>query len=134
MADIAPSKTAMIHAKVMDLKSKGFEILSLCVGEPDFAPPGQIISAAKDALDSGHTKYTANNGSLELREAICAHLSERKGVSYDPSCILVTNGGSCVQFQTSKLLQATLNLTLVREQESKLSSRPLWLLVIRVMK
>jgi aspartate aminotransferase len=73
---------------------QGFEILSLCVGEPDFAPPGQIIAAAKDALDAGHTKYTANNGSLELREAICTYLSERKGVSYDPSCILVTNGGS----------------------------------------
>src|SRR4051812_30538776 len=60
------------------------DVISLGVGEPDFATPLHIREAAICALQKGRTGYTSNLGLLQLREAIAEHLKVHFKVSYDP--------------------------------------------------
>ncbi len=71
------------------------DVISLGIGEPDFATPDAAIEAAVASLRAGETGYTANAGLLALREAIAAELERLYGVQYDPQHeILVTVGVS----------------------------------------
>lgn len=71
------------------------DVISLGVGEPDFATPWKICDAVVDSLRRGMTSYTSNHGLLELREAIAEDVARRWGVSYDPgSEIIITMGVS----------------------------------------
>ena len=71
------------------------DVISLGVGEPDFATPWHIREAAIYALERGRTSYTSNLGLPKLRAAIAAHLREHFKVAYDPKTqILVAVGVS----------------------------------------
>ncbi|MDR0974647.1 MAG: aminotransferase class I/II-fold pyridoxal phosphate-dependent enzyme [Ruminococcus sp.] len=81
--------------KFFDLAANMEGIVSLGVGEPDFATPWFIRERAISALEHGKTVYTANSGILELRRAISEYLVRRMNVAYDPEReIIVTVGGS----------------------------------------
>jgi aminotransferase len=70
-------------------------VISLGVGEPDFATPWHIREAAIYALERGRTQYTSNLGLLKLREAISRNVAKNFGVHYDPkNQILVAVGVS----------------------------------------
>lgn len=70
------------------------DIISLSVGEPDFATPWVMREEAFYHLEQGHTSYTSNWGLLELREEIAKYL-ERYNMYYNPRKeILVTVGAS----------------------------------------
>ena len=88
MTTLSPSLTLAISAKAKAMKAAGENVVSFGVGEPDFNTPEHIITAAKNALDNGHTKYTPSSGLLPLRKAIC----EKFHLSYEPSQIIVSNG------------------------------------------
>ncbi len=92
MSSLSPSLTLAISAKAKAMKQAGESVISFSVGEPDFNTPDYIIQAAKDALDSGKTKYTASSGLPELRKAICRKLKDDNGLDYEPSQIIVSNG------------------------------------------
>lgn len=71
------------------------DVISLGVGEPDFATPAPIAEAAFAAVYKKAIGYTANSGLIELREAISAHLAKLYNVSFDArNEILVTVGVS----------------------------------------
>ena len=81
--------------KYFDLANSMEGVISLGVGEPDFATPWHICEAAADSFKDGKTHYTANRGTLELRELICQYYQENFGVQYNPvDEALVTVGGS----------------------------------------
>jgi len=44
---IEPSKTIEVHALTQAMMARGENVISLCVGEPDFDPPRQILDATK---------------------------------------------------------------------------------------
>nr|WP_230986665.1 aminotransferase class I/II-fold pyridoxal phosphate-dependent enzyme [Cohnella fermenti] len=89
--DIPPSGIR----KFFDLLDGKKEVISLGVGEPDFATPEVVREACIRALEQGRTSYTSNSGMPELREAIADYLSEEFSVDYEPdSEILVTVGSS----------------------------------------
>ena len=60
------------------------DVISLGVGEPDFATPWHIREAAIFALEKGRTSYTSNLGLLKLREAIAVSLAKHFNVTYEP--------------------------------------------------
>lgn len=71
------------------------DVISLGVGEPDFATPAPIAQAGFDAISGRAVGYTANAGLPELRRAISEHLERLYGVAYDPETeVLVTVGVS----------------------------------------
>lgn len=81
--------------KFFDIANSMEGVISLGVGEPDFATPWTIRSKAITTLQQGKTVYTANAGLLELRCAISKYLERKYNLKYDPkSEIIVTVGGS----------------------------------------
>src|SRR3954471_9332633 len=81
--------------RFFDIAATMEDVISLGIGEPDFDTPKQIVEAGVQSLREGRTHYTSNYGTLELREALAAHLERLYGVSYDPAReILVTVGAS----------------------------------------
>ena len=70
-------------------------VISLGIGEPDFATPWGISEAAIHSIEKGYTMYTSNSGFLELRQEVAAYLRRTYGLDYDPvSEILITTGVS----------------------------------------
>ena len=81
--------------KFFDIAAEMDEVISLSVGEPDFATPWHIRQEGIRTLEKGRTWYSPNAGLLALREAIAGYIRRRGGVEYDPkSEVLVTVGGS----------------------------------------
>ncbi|OAQ53846.1 class I and II aminotransferase [Natrinema mahii] len=71
------------------------DVISLGVGEPDFATPWAARDAAIASLEQGKTSYTANRGKTDLREAIADYVADRFDLGYDPDEeIIVTAGAS----------------------------------------
>ena len=83
-------------AKVNELRSKGRDVVSFGIGQPDFPTPLHIREAAKKALDEGFTGYTETAGIPELREAISEYLSRYGKVS--PNEVIVTTGAKTAIF------------------------------------
>jgi aminotransferase len=69
------------------------DVISLGVGEPDFDTPAPVVEAGIRSLREGRTHYTSNYGTLELREALAAHLERRYDVAYDPAREIVITVG-----------------------------------------
>ncbi len=81
--------------KFFDIANQIPGVLSLSIGEPDFAAPDKVCEAMKKSIDDRQTSYTANAGIIELRQEIAKLFHERYGLDYDPKDeILVTVGAS----------------------------------------
>ena len=80
--------------KFFDIVSEMKDAISLGVGEPDFETPWHIREEGIYTLEKGKTVYTSNAGLGELKEEVCNYLQRRCRVSYEPSQVLVTIGGS----------------------------------------
>ena len=106
LSRIAPSRTAAMMDRAFALKAAGKDIISLSVGEPEFATPAHVIAATKAALDAGETKYTAVSGTHRLREAAALHFERDLGVTVPASQTMVSAGGKQAIFHA---LLATLD-------------------------
>jgi len=93
LARIAPSRTNAMTDRAIELRAAGRDIISLSVGEPDFATPPHVIAAAKAALDAGDTRYTAVAGTQALREAAALHFARDLGISTEAGRVIASNGG-----------------------------------------
>jgi len=81
--------------RFFDLVSKMDDVVTLGVGEPDFATPWHICDSMVDALERGRTSYTPSAGIPALRQAITDYVRRRYEVAYDPeSEVIVTSGVS----------------------------------------
>lgn len=90
---LEPSVTLATAAKAKALKAQGEDIISLTVGEPDFATPENIQEAAIAAIKNGKASYyTPTAGIPELRQAIVSYLETYYGLTYDASQTIVTDG------------------------------------------
>ena len=83
----------VVLAKAKKLEAEGKEIINLGIGQPDFRTPQHIVEAGKKALEDGHHGYTPANGTLELRQSVCAHIKKMYGANIDPARVLITPGG-----------------------------------------
>jgi aspartate aminotransferase len=90
---IKPSATLVVTARAAELRRAGKDVIGLGAGEPDFDTPEHIKEAAIKAIRDGHTKYTAVDGIVELREAVCDKFRRENGLTYTPDQILVSSGG-----------------------------------------
>lgn len=106
LSSIKPSATLAVNAKAMELKARGVEVVSLAVGEPDFATPEHIRKAAKEAIDEGFTRYTAVPGIMPLREAVADYFNRLYQADAEPMNIVITNGGKQALYN---MMQALLN-------------------------
>ena len=103
---IKPSATIQVSMQAMALQAQGQDIVSLGFGEPDFDTPPHIRQAAIAAIEAGATRYTAVDGTPELKSAIIAKLQRENGLDFEPDQIIVSNGAKQSLFN---LMMAVLN-------------------------
>lgn len=106
LARVKPSPTIAVTTKAQELKAAGRDVIGLGAGEPDFDTPQNIKDAAVAAIAAGKTKYTAPDGIIELKQAICAKFKRDNGLEYTPSQVSVSSGGKQVLYNA---LIATMN-------------------------
>ena len=106
LSRIQPSATLAMTKLAMELKAAGRDIISLSAGEPDFDTPKNIQDAAVAAIRRGETRYTAVDGTPELKKAIAAKFKRENGLDYAANQIMVSTGGKQVLFNA---FLATLN-------------------------
>ena len=95
---IKPSATLAVTARAAQLRAEGKDIIALGAGEPDFDTPAHIADAGVAAIREGHTRYTAIEGTNELRDAIIGKYRRDNGLEYRRSQILVSSGAKQVVF------------------------------------
>ncbi|HBT51698.1 MAG TPA: aspartate aminotransferase [Petrotoga sp.] len=101
---VQPSATIELNSKAIELQNKGYEIVRLTAGEPDFDTPEPIINAAYQAMKEGKTKYTDNKGIKELRQKIAQYTNKKYSTNYKENNIIVTNGGKQSLFNALLLI------------------------------
>jgi aminotransferase len=79
--------------RFFDIAATMENVISLGIGEPDFITPDCILEAGVASLRAGHTHYTSNNGTIELRVAISKQLTKLYKVEYDPALEIVITVG-----------------------------------------
>jgi aspartate aminotransferase len=89
---VKPSPTLAVTARAAKLKAEGRDIIGLGAGEPDFDTPAHIADAGVEAIRKGITRYTAVDGTAELKDAIIAKFKRDNSLTYDRSQILVSSG------------------------------------------
>ena len=81
--------------KFFDIAANMSDVISLGVGEPDFATPWHIRQAGIEAIQGKRTRYTSNSGLIELRREIADYMKRRFDLDYSgDSEMLITVGGS----------------------------------------
>ncbi len=96
---IEASPTTAMTDRATELRQAGRDVISLSVGEPDFATPVHVIEAAKAALDAGETKYTPVTGTARLKRAAALHFERDLGIETDPKAVIVSAGGKQAIFE-----------------------------------
>ena len=95
---IKPSATIAVTQKARELKAAGKDIIGLGAGEPDFDTPENIKKAAIQAINNGDTKYTAVDGTPELKNAIKEKFKRENNIDYELNEISVGTGGKQIIF------------------------------------
>ncbi len=82
----------VVLAEVNALVRQGRDIVSFCIGQPDFPTPVNIQDAAVAAIRAGKHGYTPSAGIDELRAAAARDLGARRGIAIDPDDVVVGAG------------------------------------------
>ena len=115
---VKESLTIGMSRKARELKAQGKDVISLSLGEPDFDTPAHIKEAAKQAMDSGKTKYPPVGGIAELKEAIVNKYKKGYDLNFAHNQVLVSTG--------AKQCLMNLMLSLVQEGDEVVIPLPYW--------
>ena len=104
---LAESATIAMAQKAREFKSRGINVISLSLGEPDFKTPKHVQEAAKQAIDEGlYFSYPPVPGYPELRKGIAEKLQKENGLPCTENNILVSGGA---KHSISNVFLTTLN-------------------------
>ncbi|WP_027146414.1 pyridoxal phosphate-dependent aminotransferase [Mesorhizobium sp. WSM3626] len=106
ISNIGVSPILKIGVRAEAMKRAHAPVIILGAGEPDFDTPDNVKQAACRAIECGHTKYTALDGTAELKQAIREKFQRENGLDYEADEITVAVGGKQVVFNA---MMATLN-------------------------
>lgn len=81
-----------VLAEVNRLKREGKDVISFCIGQPDFDTPQNIKDAAIKAIKEGKTGYTDSAGVLAVRESVAKYLSRTRKIDVRPEHVAIANG------------------------------------------
>ena len=87
-----------VLAKAKALEAQGRDVIHLHIGAPDFETPANIVEAGRKALADGWHKYTPARGLPQLHEAVAADIARHRGVTIDPTNVLIVPGGKPTMF------------------------------------
>jgi len=90
--DLGTENAFVVLAEVNALLRQGKDIVSFCIGQPDFHTPVNIQDAAVKAIREGKHGYTPSAGILELRQAVARSMSESRGIQVSADDVVVGAG------------------------------------------
>lgn len=93
LSRIKPSPTMAASSKAAELRAAGRDVIGLGSGEPDFDTHDYVKEAAIKAIHEGQTKYTAVDGTAELKDAIIEKFRRENGLEFGRENISVNCGG-----------------------------------------
>jgi aspartate aminotransferase len=82
----------VVLAEVNALARSGKDIVSFCIGQPDFPTPVHIQDAAMAAVRGGRHGYTPSAGIDELRAAAARDMGARRGLDIRADDVVVGSG------------------------------------------
>jgi len=91
-AELGTENAFVVLAEVNDLVRQGRDIISFCIGQPDFHTPTNVQDAAVRAIREGRHGYTPSAGIPELREAAARYLGAMRGLAIAPEHVVVGSG------------------------------------------
>lgn len=115
---LSESATIKMAQLSRELASKGVNVISLSLGEPDFRAPKHIKDAAKNALDAGFDSYSPVAGFADLREAVCTKLKRDNGLNYTADQVVVSTG--------AKQSLANVFMSFLNEGDEVIIPAPYW--------
>jgi aspartate aminotransferase len=92
IAGVTESATIAISNKAKKMQREGIDVISMSIGEPDFATPQHITDACIDALRRGETHYAPSNGIPELLTAISEKITKENRFPCTPQQVIVACG------------------------------------------
>jgi aspartate aminotransferase len=92
IAGVSESATIAISNKAKSMQREGIDVISMSIGEPDFATPQHITDACIDALKRGETHYAPSNGIPELLSAISEKIVSENKFPCTPQQVIVGCG------------------------------------------
>ena len=126
MARFGASPTAAAMARAAAAKAAGRPVISLTTGEPDFDTPAHIREAAVRAMHAGQTRYTAVDGTPELKRAVRAKFARENGLDYAPEEVIVSTGAKQAIFNAV--------LALVGPGDEVIVPAPAWVSYVDMVK
>ena len=90
--ELGTENAFVVLAEVNKLIRQGRDIISFCIGQPDFHTPVNIQDAAVKAIRDGKHGYTPSAGILELRQAVARNMSQSRGIDVQPDDVVVGAG------------------------------------------
>src|SRR5688572_13136800 len=90
--DLGTENAFVVLAEVGALQRQGKEIISFCIGQPDFPTPKNIREAAIKAINDGKHGYTPSEGIVELREAAANYINRTRHLNVSAGDIVVGAG------------------------------------------
>jgi aspartate/methionine/tyrosine aminotransferase len=91
-SELGTENAFVVLAEVSRLQQEGRDIVSFCIGQPDFATPRNIQDAAIAAIRGGKHGYTPSAGILELRQAVADYIRRTRGFEASPDDVVVGAG------------------------------------------
>lgn len=123
---ISESQTIAMARKSRELKAQGIDIISLSLGEPDFATPEVVKQAAIKAINDNYSYYTHVSGYVELRESIAKKFKRDNGLDYTADEIVVSTG--------AKQSIANAVLCLINPGDEVIVPSPYWVSYLEILK
>lgn len=87
------SSTFKAMQAAAELRERGFDVIDLTLGEPDFQTPEFIKRLAVEGLEKGLTKYTPTAGMKTFTEAVAHFYAEQFGAEFTPKQVAASCGG-----------------------------------------
>ncbi len=87
---IQPSLTRQLFDKAKEYS----DVIDFTLGDPDYMTPRHIREAGIKAISEGKTKYSANAGIAELREAVADNIYRETGKKYDAQSETIVTVGA----------------------------------------
>ena len=123
---ISESQTIAMARKSRELKAQGIDVISLSLGEPDFATPDVVKQAAINAINDNFSYYTHVSGYVELRQAIADKFKRDNNLDYTADDIVVSTG--------AKQSIANAVLSLINPGDEVIIPAPFWVSYLEILK
>ncbi len=91
-AKLKPEGAYQVLGRAQELEARGWDIIHLEIGQPDFDTPGNIALAGIRAIAEGRTKYNPAAGMPELQTAIAVDAGRQRGITIQPEQVVVSPG------------------------------------------